>query len=397
MGFIFVFLLLSVKFVLEIPHNFKFMKKISKFYLSGLTMALIGNFFVTGIAQASFTDVPNGIAYYYAINWMARQNVIQGYPDGTFRPDQCVNRAEFLKMLTTTLLGPNGDFSQAQQVSFKDTDSSAWYSSYLNMAVSRKIIQGYPDGTFRPAQCVSRAEAIKMTVTMVFPLPLTPATASTLTPQFTDVYKDIDQTQWYAPYVNFAAARNILGDEHTQVTHNYQPAGKMSRAEVAEMLYRLAVIVNNDAIVYNLAVPDIFTVGQKTTWVFTSDTIQDQERYADLHTIAAQIEQYFATNGKYPDAAPGGSCLNASPNGETLSGNVPKDSSGKGVGGCSNSYMYCKLSSGFMLAAYMNRPQDANGVLSAFSNLSVCNGSGTFSGSTAPGTSSGPWVFWLQK
>ena len=54
------------------------------------------------VASAAFSDVNEGTDYISSITWMSENGVIQGYPDGTFKPDQCVNRAEFLKMMYLT-------------------------------------------------------------------------------------------------------------------------------------------------------------------------------------------------------------------------------------------------------------------------------------------------------
>ena len=50
-------------------------------------------------AHAAFPDVSESTDYAGSIEWMNENGVIQGYPDGTFKPDKCVNRAEFLKMM----------------------------------------------------------------------------------------------------------------------------------------------------------------------------------------------------------------------------------------------------------------------------------------------------------
>ncbi len=377
------------------------MKNLYKF----LGLFIISSLLFVGIAQAKFSDVNDSTVYHYAINWMANQGVIQGYSNKTFKPAQCVNRVEFLKMLVNTLYPSNTDYSKLKTIKFKDTDPNAWYAKYINIAAipTHPIIQGYPDGTFKPAQCVNRAEAVKMTVTMLIPSPLTTKTASTLTPQFKDVFKDIDQSQWYAPYINFAVGTNILATVHAESTGDYVPSGNMTRSEVAEMLYRAAVMYNHDAIDYNSSQKDNdFKLGQKTTYIISSAMRQDSIRRTDLHNISSALNKYFTKNGNYPDAIPRGSCINNLSNNVNLSNyfdgaKIPNDPTSQGVGGCLINYMYCKTQSGYALVSVMNESKDGNALVSNFSDLTVCNGNGTLPKMEVPSPSNGPWVYALIK
>ncbi|WP_018923086.1 N-acetylmuramoyl-L-alanine amidase [Salsuginibacillus kocurii] len=87
-----------------------------------------------------------------AIQRLSDQNIISGYPDGTFRPNQEVTRAEAVSMLGRVL-----GFSSSGS-SFPDVDSNHYASGHIAGAVEEGIVAGYPDGTFRPTQTVSRAE-----------------------------------------------------------------------------------------------------------------------------------------------------------------------------------------------------------------------------------------------
>ncbi|MBI3336572.1 S8 family serine peptidase [Candidatus Peregrinibacteria bacterium] len=107
-----------------------------------------------------FPDVSADYPHAPAIAWAKESGVVQGYPDGYFRPRRSVNRAEFLKILMES---QGIDVSnEIDSTGFPDIDESAWYAPYLRYAKRMGIIEGYPDGFFRPDQTVNAAEALKM-------------------------------------------------------------------------------------------------------------------------------------------------------------------------------------------------------------------------------------------
>lgn len=210
------------------------------------------------ILIALFTDVNKSTSYKDAIDWMASKKLIEGYSDGTFRPDNCVIRADFLKMLflthQTDLSFPDGTAgSHYYDTIFSDIDLKAWYWQYVRTALKNKVIQGYPDGTFRPSQCVNRAEAIKMAV-------IEYATDNFINDMYAgssfllSSYKDVDTQAWYYKYFTYVILRNLVGLDHvskiknTQSDYGYNQYfyldQSMSRKEVAEMLYKMTMTLS---------------------------------------------------------------------------------------------------------------------------------------------------------
>lgn len=90
-----------------------------------------------------------------SINELAAAGVITGYPDDTFRPNDTVTRAEFVTMLMR-LIGEEGATSE-----FADVNGH-WAEKYIAKASEYGYISGYPDGTFRPDTDITRAEAFKI-------------------------------------------------------------------------------------------------------------------------------------------------------------------------------------------------------------------------------------------
>ncbi len=209
------------------------------------------------VAGAAFSDVTTSTSYASSIQWMADNGVIQGYPDGTFMPDQCVNRAEFLKMMYLTL-GTNIIVSDAHAGSmyyadyFSDVSPEEWYWPYVDQGIRDEAVQGYPDRTFKPGQCVNRAEAIKMAV-VGFDL----LNEESLN-RGDNVYRDVlPGNNWFDVYIYSAVDRNAVGKDHvTQLAADsmneiyFHPGDSMSRKEVAEMLYRMKTLTDNSVFGY---------------------------------------------------------------------------------------------------------------------------------------------------
>ena len=85
---------------------------------------------------------------------------IKGYPDGTFKPQVNVTRAEAAQMFATLLNGGT-NFGTSQATKFSDV-SDDWYSKAVNYVVGKGLISGYPNGTFKPNESITRAEFAQM-------------------------------------------------------------------------------------------------------------------------------------------------------------------------------------------------------------------------------------------
>lgn len=111
------------------------------------------------LTASLFKDIDEENPYYQAIAYLRAQGVVSGYEDETFRPDQAVSRVEALKLL---FAGFNKELATGATLAFPDTDSGAWYAPYVAAAQRDGVARGYPDGSFRPANPVNRVEFIKM-------------------------------------------------------------------------------------------------------------------------------------------------------------------------------------------------------------------------------------------
>ncbi|MBU0577260.1 S-layer homology domain-containing protein [Patescibacteria group bacterium] len=183
-----------------------------------------------------FSDVSKSHPNYEAVRYLYENGVISGYGDGTFKPENTVNRVEALKMLMLAFnvgVGPNGELK------FSDTDNSAWYATTLATAVAKEIVRGYDDGTFKPANTVNKAEYLKM-IFETNNIELTDSIAA-------NPYADVPKDAWYAPYAYLTNKKNLL-----DVTNNIlDPANGMTRGDVAETIYRLKYVLDNSLVTYS--------------------------------------------------------------------------------------------------------------------------------------------------
>ncbi|NLC07886.1 MAG: S-layer homology domain-containing protein [Syntrophomonadaceae bacterium] len=104
-----------------------------------------------------FTDVTEDSPNFAYINYLANQKIISGFPDGTFHPQEGVTRAQAALFLVK-VLGLN--LAEVTESGFSDLSADHWAFAAIGAAVKAGYLQGYPDGTFRPEQPISRAEGI---------------------------------------------------------------------------------------------------------------------------------------------------------------------------------------------------------------------------------------------
>lgn len=191
-------------------------------------------FFDMDVVEKLFTNFPDVTKDHLnktAINTLAEREIIAGYPDGTFKPDDEINRAELTKMVVATRLEPDPD---VYKNCFPDVNDQ-WFAPYICYAKEQAWVDGYDDGTFKPSQKITRVEAIKVILEVLFE---ELEEGESLEGQTAlDIYTD----KWYGKYFIFADNRDLLDKQHITLNdegYNYYPSKNISRKEVAESIYR---------------------------------------------------------------------------------------------------------------------------------------------------------------
>lgn len=162
-----------------------------------------------GVASAAyFIDIETS-AYGNAIVDLADRGVVQGYGDGTFRPNAPINRAEFLKILMESRFPGR---SPVDLMCFRDLEVKIpqWYARTTCAAEELGIVQGYHDGTFQPERNVLLVEALKMALRTYGFSPAPSVTG-----------------EWYEPYLQEARNRDML------IPLLKSPAHVVTRGEMA--------------------------------------------------------------------------------------------------------------------------------------------------------------------
>ena len=135
------------------------MKKFLSLVLA-LTMALS---LVTVSAGATDFDDDGDITYQEAVTVIAGMGIVDGYSDGSFRPDDVLTRGAAAKIICNLILGPTtADALSASSAPFVDVPTTNTFAGYITYCSQQGIISGYADGTFRPTDTLSGNAFMKM-------------------------------------------------------------------------------------------------------------------------------------------------------------------------------------------------------------------------------------------
>jgi hypothetical protein len=208
------------------------MKKIMAVTL--VCMMVVGNALT---ASANFSDVALGHKNAQAIAFLKDAGVIGGFSDGTFKPGEKLNRAQLMKILVEGQ-GITPDPTQYKNCFTDVTDQ--WYAPYVCYAKEVGWVDGFEDGSFKPEEPVKKAQAIKMTIE-------SQGFAGNKEDCNEDLFKDTDASKWYGKYVCVALEKGLLEEDKDG---NYVPTGDMTRAQVAENIYRSILLRKLDKAAY---------------------------------------------------------------------------------------------------------------------------------------------------
>ena len=157
----------------------------------------------------TYSDVAYGKWYNNPISTMSALGIITGYPDGTFKPNKPITRAEF-----AAIAARFDETQSGKSATFSDVIGH-WAAKEIGIAYANEWIKGYPDGTFKPDQNITRAEAMTLINRVLERKPESPADLLTNMNKWTD---NLDTSKWY--YLDVQEATNSHG--YTRKTFNYE-------------------------------------------------------------------------------------------------------------------------------------------------------------------------------
>jgi hypothetical protein len=179
-----------------------------------------------GNTQVSFFKDSTSISSKYttAVKYVYEHNIMQGF-SGSFRPKSTINRAEIVKTLVEAFLkeGFQGyvNYNGAGRLNcFTDVKATEWYGDYVCYAYHYgNMAKGYPDGSFRPNNSVTKAEGLKLLLYATNNVP--------------EIY-GFGPTPWYLPYQEKGADLGLFS------TVAFAPEAPLTREEMAEWIYLIS-------------------------------------------------------------------------------------------------------------------------------------------------------------
>lgn len=175
------------------------------------------------LRMPSFTDVPKDYWAHDKISLLAMLKLFGGYPDGTFKPEKVITRAE----LTTLLVRTSGVEvpELKEKMVFNDLSSKHWAAKYVKVGVERGIVTGYRDRTFKPGKDLDRTEGLIMVARFAG---IQPQEMLTEKP-----FSDVPIVHWAAKLIAAAKTEGIID---YLAGHPFKPKNSLTRGEAAEML-----------------------------------------------------------------------------------------------------------------------------------------------------------------
>lgn len=184
---------------------------------------------LTNGAVGEFTDISvedrKNKDFMFGLKFLAQKGIVLGYGDNKFKPNNPVNRAEFLKMLTIAL---KADVTGFNKPCFADVSGTEWFAPYVCYAKDAGWVTGYAGGKIFPGNQISMAEVLKIIVTAeqwntegIDELPLPKG-------------KKIVKTAWYVPYIKVAFSKFLL---YNYKSEDLDPAMLLTRKDVVLILF----------------------------------------------------------------------------------------------------------------------------------------------------------------
>lgn len=211
-------------------HRSGFSSKTAALLVLGMTVSTLAPLVNTlSATAATFSDVNNHWARPF-IEALAQAKVINGFPDGTFKPDRPVTRAEFAALVQAAFHGT--DMRDLHK--FNDVPNKYWAESAIEKAYSTGFMSGYPNNMFHPEEKIPKVQAL---VSLANGLHLQ---NSSDTQAILNTYRDSNQIPKYAvDQVAAATAKNLVVNYPN--VQFLQPNQVATRADVAAFIYQAKV------------------------------------------------------------------------------------------------------------------------------------------------------------
>jgi hypothetical protein len=187
---------------------------------------------VTDVSR-TYPDIPGNWAQ-TEIEKLTEIGLLRGFPDGYFRPEENVTRAQFAKIMTIALRIPE---VKPASPTFPDATSAHWAYGYIEAAVKRGLLKGFPDGSFKPEDPVSKAQVAAI-IARENNWTATPASPT---------FSDIPSTHWAYTYLEGDFTKGVLKkpDSHILASDSAFGEGSATRSQACVLVYRMLQVTGS--------------------------------------------------------------------------------------------------------------------------------------------------------
>lgn len=213
------------------------------------------------------------------------KDIISGFPDGSFQPATPITRAQYAALMMKTFQLPESN----QLNKFKDVKSDFWAAKAIASAAAGGFLKGFPDGTFRPENNLTKIQAL---VSIVNGLNLSGGNPNVLM-----VYRDRVQIPSYATSAVTVATQKLLVVNYPQ-PDQLEPLRDITRAEVAVLIYQALVATGLEN-----PLPSAYIVKPETEIPSFSDIVGHWAEPFIRALVSMNLTQGFADGTYQPDQA----------------------------------------------------------------------------------------------
>lgn len=185
---------------------------------------------VAPTVDAAFVDVKPNTEGAIAIEQLSSMGIVKGYEDGTFKPRNGVTRAEAAKILT--LLNTGGQEAAGYESAFKDVPKNHWAYNYVSFADAHDLLTGYGNGLFGTNDALTRGQFAKILATQL----------KVPTPNIQLPFTDVPKGAWFEDGVKVLLSEGVTSG--TSAT-TFSPNKAITREELAIFLYRANLLDGN--------------------------------------------------------------------------------------------------------------------------------------------------------
>lgn len=194
----------------------------------------------TAVARG-FSDV-SGTGYEDAYAYLSDRGVVQGYGDGSGRPNNVLVRSEAVKVLVAAqpAFAERAKWYESHMPPislFSDVKATDWFGPYVETGFEKGVIKGYPDGTFKPGRLLSVEEAVTLVMRSFGEAGQSAAADSP--------YIENRQGEWFSDYINAAVSRNLI-----QKRGRLRLGAPITRGQFFDIVYRMDTVRNSGTVAF---------------------------------------------------------------------------------------------------------------------------------------------------